>query len=69
MFALPQIFEEDIREIEGALGDLVTKSEATAALLLDIGATGESRRFRLHHDRRTGLGFICGDASHGWARE
>src|SRR2546423_11721978 len=37
MFSLPQLFEEDIREIESALSDLVNKSEATAALVLDIG--------------------------------
>ncbi len=37
MFSLPQFIEEDIQEIESALGDLVTKSEATAAMLLDIG--------------------------------
>ena len=37
MFSLPQLIEEDIRELESALNDLVNKSEATAALLLDIG--------------------------------
>ena len=37
MFSLPQLIEEDVQELEGALNDLVNKSEATAALLLDIG--------------------------------
>lgn len=37
MFSLPQLIEEDVKEIDLALGDLVTRSEATAALLLDIG--------------------------------
>ena len=32
---LPQLIEEDMREIDGALGDLLTKSEATSALVLD----------------------------------
>ena len=47
---LPQLIEEDMREIDGALGDLLTKSEATSALVLDKGGflitqCGETRRF------------------------
>ncbi len=37
MAPLPQLIEEDIREIDGALGDLLQKSEATAALIIDKG--------------------------------
>ncbi len=37
MFTLPALIEEDVQELEGALSDLVNKSEATAALILDIG--------------------------------
>jgi predicted regulator of Ras-like GTPase activity (Roadblock/LC7/MglB family) len=33
----PQLLEEDIREIQTALGDFLTKSEATAALLAAEG--------------------------------
>ena len=47
---LPQLIEEDIREIDGALGDLLTKSEAISALVLDKGGflitqCGDTRRF------------------------
>ena len=37
MYSLPQLFEEDVKEFEEALSDLVSKSEASAALILDIG--------------------------------
>jgi predicted regulator of Ras-like GTPase activity (Roadblock/LC7/MglB family) len=37
MFTLPQLIEEDVQELESALNDLVNKSEASAAMLLDIG--------------------------------
>jgi predicted regulator of Ras-like GTPase activity (Roadblock/LC7/MglB family) len=37
MFTLPQLIEEDLRVLDGALRDLVHKSEATAALLIDKG--------------------------------
>ena len=47
---LPQLIEEDMRKIDGALGDLLTKSEATSALVLDKGGflitqCGDTRRF------------------------
>ena len=47
---LPQLIEEDMREIDGALGDLLMKSEATSALVLDKGGflitqCGDTRRF------------------------
>src|SRR5213079_2163426 len=50
MATLPQLIEEDIREIDGALNDLLTKSEATSALVIDKGGflitqCGEVRRF------------------------
>ena len=37
MATLPQLFEEDIRELERALQDLLMKSEASAALIIDKG--------------------------------
>jgi predicted regulator of Ras-like GTPase activity (Roadblock/LC7/MglB family) len=37
MYSLPQIIQEDVTELEGALSDLVSKTEASAALILDIG--------------------------------
>ncbi len=50
MATLPQLIEEDMRVIDGALGDLLTKSEATSALVLDKGGFlitqyGDTRRF------------------------
>jgi len=47
---LPQLIEEDMRQIDGALGDLLMKSEATSALVLDKGGflitqCGDTRRF------------------------
>ena len=33
---LPQLIEEDMRRIDSALGDLLTKSEATSALVLVV---------------------------------
>jgi len=50
MATLPQLIEEDIRQIDGALNDLLTKSEATSALVLDKGGflitqCGDVRRF------------------------
>ena len=50
MATLPQLIEEDIRSIDGALNDLLTKSEATSALVLDKGGflvtqCGDVRRF------------------------
>ena len=47
---LPQLIEEDMRLIDGALGDLLAKSEATSALVLDKGGflitqCGDTRRF------------------------
>jgi predicted regulator of Ras-like GTPase activity (Roadblock/LC7/MglB family) len=46
---LPQLIEEDMRQIDGALGDLLMKSEATSALVLDKGGflitqCGDTRR-------------------------
>ncbi|MDB6028053.1 MAG: Roadblock/LC7 family protein, partial [Verrucomicrobiales bacterium] len=37
MYSLPQIIEEDVLELDGALSELVSKCEASAALILDIG--------------------------------
>ncbi len=49
---LPQLFEEDIQRLDDVLADLLEKSEATAALVIDKGgflicSQGESRRFDL----------------------
>ena len=50
MATLPQLIEEDIREIDGALNDLLAKSEATSSLVIDKGGflitqCGDTRRF------------------------
>src|SRR6266536_5316681 len=50
MATSPPLIEEDIRQIDGVLNDLLTKSEATSALLLDKGGflitqCGDVRRF------------------------
>jgi predicted regulator of Ras-like GTPase activity (Roadblock/LC7/MglB family) len=37
MATLPQLIEEDIRELEAALRDLLEKTDATTALLIDQG--------------------------------
>jgi predicted regulator of Ras-like GTPase activity (Roadblock/LC7/MglB family) len=37
MFSLPQLLEEDMRQMEAALGELIAKSEATLALVIDKG--------------------------------
>jgi predicted regulator of Ras-like GTPase activity (Roadblock/LC7/MglB family) len=50
MATLPQLIEEDIRAIDTALGDLLSRSEASAALVIDKGGflitqCGDTRRF------------------------
>ncbi len=50
MGTLPQLLEEDIRQLDSALDDLLSKSEATSALVLDKGGfiitqCGDTRRF------------------------
>lgn len=50
MAILPQLHGEDIQTMDAALGDLISKSEAAAALVLDKGGflivqAGDSRRF------------------------
>jgi predicted regulator of Ras-like GTPase activity (Roadblock/LC7/MglB family) len=37
MFTLPQLLEEDLRVLDGTLRELLAKSEAAAALLIDKG--------------------------------
>jgi predicted regulator of Ras-like GTPase activity (Roadblock/LC7/MglB family) len=37
MFTLPQLLEEDVKFLDGTLRDLLTKSEASSALLIDKG--------------------------------
>lgn len=50
MSTLPQLLEEDIRQVDAVLNDLLSKSEATSALILDKGGflitqCGDTRRF------------------------
>jgi predicted regulator of Ras-like GTPase activity (Roadblock/LC7/MglB family) len=50
MATLPQLLEDDVRTLGAALDDLVQKSEATSALILDKGGfviseTGDTRAF------------------------
>src|SRR5438093_13617158 len=50
MATLPQLIEEDMRQMDGAVAELLTKSEATSALVLDKGGflitqCGDTRRF------------------------
>jgi len=50
MATLPQLIEEDIHQIDGALNDLLSKSEATSSLVIDKGGflitqCGDTRRF------------------------
>ena len=37
MATLPQLIEEDVQQLERALQDLLTQSEATTALIIDKG--------------------------------
>ena len=37
MFTLPPLIEEDVHEMQNALGELITRSEATLALVIDKG--------------------------------
>jgi predicted regulator of Ras-like GTPase activity (Roadblock/LC7/MglB family) len=52
MATLPQLIEEDIRQLDGALNELITRSEATSAMVIDKGGflitqCGDVRRFDL----------------------
>jgi predicted regulator of Ras-like GTPase activity (Roadblock/LC7/MglB family) len=52
MATLPQLVEEDIRQIEDSLRDLLSQTEATTALVIDKGgflicSSGDSRQFDL----------------------
>jgi predicted regulator of Ras-like GTPase activity (Roadblock/LC7/MglB family) len=52
MATLPQLIEEDIQELEEALQELLEKSDATTALIIDKGgflitSRGDSRQFDL----------------------
>src|SRR5882724_2129800 len=52
MPTLPQLIEEDVEELNGALHDLLDSSEATTALIIDKGGflithLGESEKFDL----------------------
>ena len=50
MYTLPQLIEEDIQQVDAALQDLLTQSEATAALVMDkagflIAQKGNTEQF------------------------
>src|SRR3989454_8122059 len=52
MASLPQLFEEDIQQIEAALEELLEQSDATTALIIDKGGflishRGDCRQFDL----------------------
>src|SRR3974390_3472589 len=52
MATLPQLIEEDIERLEGELRELVEKSDATTALIIDkggflIASQGDTRQFDL----------------------
>jgi predicted regulator of Ras-like GTPase activity (Roadblock/LC7/MglB family) len=52
MGTLPQLFEEDIQRLDGALRELLEKSDATTALVIDqggflIASQGDNRQFDL----------------------
>ena len=52
MATLPQLIEEDIERLDGELRDLLEKSDATAALIIDqggflIASQGDGRQFDL----------------------
>ncbi len=52
MATLPQLIEEDIERLEGELGELLEKSDATTALIIDKGgflitSRGDARQFDL----------------------
>ena len=52
MAALPQLIEEDIERLEGELRELLEKSDATTALIIDKGgflitSQGDARQFDL----------------------
>jgi predicted regulator of Ras-like GTPase activity (Roadblock/LC7/MglB family) len=52
MGTLPQLIEEDVRRFEDLLGELLAKTEATTALIIDKGgfllsAQGDTRQFDL----------------------
>ncbi|HEV2207795.1 MAG TPA: roadblock/LC7 domain-containing protein [Verrucomicrobiae bacterium] len=52
MGTLPQLFEEDIQRLDGTLRELLEKSDATTALIIDqggflIASQGDNRQFDL----------------------
>ena len=52
MSALPQLIEEDVRQLDDALSDLLRQTDATTALIIDksgflLTHHGDSRRFDL----------------------
>jgi predicted regulator of Ras-like GTPase activity (Roadblock/LC7/MglB family) len=59
MPTLPQIIEEDLREMDSALDDLVTKSEATAAVIIDKGGFRIAERGDTRHTDTTSLGALA----------
>ena len=70
MASLPQLIEEDIRQLDRILQELLANSEAATALIIDKGGflityTGESeRRIRPHHHRRPRVGLLSRQPDH-----
>ncbi len=59
MATLPQIFEEDVQEIHRALHDLLLKSEANSALLIDKGGFLIAHRGQTENLDTTTLGALA----------
>ena len=76
MPGLPPLIEEDVQMLDAALDDLLRKSEAAAALVIDKGGPlisqrGAVDRFRHHHHFRAGGRLVLRDASDrraAWAK-
>jgi predicted regulator of Ras-like GTPase activity (Roadblock/LC7/MglB family) len=62
MPTLPQLLEEDIRVMEAALDDFLSKSEATSALILDKGGFLISERGDVNSFDSTTLGALAAAA-------
>lgn len=62
MSTLPQLLEEDIRVMEAALDDFLSKSEATSALILDKGGFLISERGDVNSFDSTTLGALAAAA-------
>src|SRR5512139_1352474 len=62
MATLPQLLEDDVRVLNGALDELLNKSEATSALVLDKGGFLISERGNTEMFDSTTLGALAAAA-------